>query len=323
MSIESDLRRWREAGLIDASTVDSIRAFERARSSEHQEKPGAAEALVYLGLAAVSIGAFVLGALLWSELTFAGRFSVLLVVGLVLSGFGVLLTSNASPSMQRGGSVALFAAVPLLAGAIATALNEADLAGERTFLLTGFAVAAIAIAAWVYSPRSMQVLALGPALGFACIGLVAEAVEGDAISERSALALSAGLIAALALAWLILTEIEFMRPARVARVLGAVALVGSLYAGSFHGDLQVLFELLVLLAAGGLVAVSVARGIFDYIAIGVAGLFLGGVTIILKRVPDPVVGALVLILAGALLIGAVLLLARWKPWRREEMGASS
>jgi hypothetical protein len=178
------------------------------------------------------------------------------------------------------------------------------------------------MAAWVYSPRSMQVLALGPAIAFASIGLVAEAVEGDAIGENSALAFSAGLLAVIAAAWLVLTEIEFIRPLLVARILGAVALTGSLYVGSFHGDLEALFEVLVILAAGALVAIAVWRGVFEYIAIGVAALFLGGVTIILKRVPDPVIGALVLILAGALLIGAVLLLARWKPWRRTEAEAA-
>jgi hypothetical protein len=321
VSIDNDLARWRDAGLIDKATADSIRSFERERSSKHEERPGVSEALVYLGLAAVTIGAFVLGALLWDELTFAARLAVLLVVGLVLGGFGVMLTASDSASLKRGGSVALFAAVPLLAGAAATVFHEADLAGERTFLLTGVVAASVAMAAWVYSPRSMQVLALGPAIAFASIGLVAEAVEGDAIGENSALAFSAGLLAVIAAAWLVLTEIEFIRPLLVARILGAVALTGSLYVGSFHGDLEALFEVLVILAAGVLVAIAVWRGVFEYIAIGVAALFLGGVTIILKRVPDPAIGALVLILAGALLIGAVLLLARWKPWRRAEAGA--
>ena len=78
-SWQSSLERWRDAGLLDPSTVERIQAFEASH-----EKPGQ---LRWPVLIAVAFGALMLGAgvLLfvaahWDELSPAGRFSLVLLM---------------------------------------------------------------------------------------------------------------------------------------------------------------------------------------------------------------------------------------------------
>src|SRR5688572_13489511 len=71
---EDDLRRWRDAGVIDVAAFDRIRAYEAQRSRSPRQGPTVTEALLYVGLAAFAVGGFTLGALLWEDLTTIARF---------------------------------------------------------------------------------------------------------------------------------------------------------------------------------------------------------------------------------------------------------
>jgi len=83
MDAGEHLRRWREAGLIDEAAAGRIAAFEREHAGERPaaagdagERPGALEALLYLGLAAAAAGIIVLVAMQWSELRPWSRLAV-------------------------------------------------------------------------------------------------------------------------------------------------------------------------------------------------------------------------------------------------------
>ncbi len=316
MSVDDDLQRWRDAGLIDSATASSIRKFEDERAKQHQDRPGVAEALLYVGLAAVGVGAIVLGALLWGELTTAARILVLAVPGVLLAILGGVLRNTREPAAARGGAMAWVLAVALLTGAVAVILNAADRPEEEVAFVAFSVAVVLALAAWVVAPTHAQVVALAISLAMWCLVAPFQADAVDIVSSDGPL-VSSILLVALGCIWIAVTEAGWMRPRVTARMLGGLGLAVGAYAGGFDSGARVAFETLVILAGAGLVALGVWRGAFAYVAFGVIALFLGGITIILRRVPDPAVGAMAVMVAGVLLVLAVLLLARWRPWERE------
>lgn len=321
MSLENDLQRWRAADLLDEATAERIRLFESQRHKEAGDRPSVTEALLYIGFVAIGVGAFTLGALLWEDLTTPARVVATLGPGLVAVLFGALMLPMASVPFRRGGSVAWFVAVPLLAATVAIVLEANDIDGENVFMATAVAAAALAAIAWVLSPTHPQILALGISLGMFAASIAVEAEQGGYVEERGQ-AIWAGLTIALSLAWLAATEAEWLSPKVSARLLGAVGLAGAAYIGGFDQEYQVLFEVAVIAAGVFLVAASVTRNAFVFMGPGVVALFLGAITIIMRRVPDPVVGALVVMLGGIGMIVTVLVLAKAKPWKRDGEPAS-
>jgi uncharacterized membrane protein len=77
ITLEERLERWREAGLIDAGTVDQIRAFERVRSSPTQSRWPVVVALAAGGVM-LSAGALLFVAAHWADLPPPARLGVLL-----------------------------------------------------------------------------------------------------------------------------------------------------------------------------------------------------------------------------------------------------
>lgn len=317
MSIDDDLQRWRDAGLIDSATATAIRKFEDTRAKQHQDRPGIAEALLYVGLTAVGVGAFLLGALLWEDLTTLARILVLAVPGVILAVLGGVLRNMREPAAARGGAMAWVLAVALLSGAVAVILNANDRPEEEVGFVTFTAAVVLALAAWVLAPTHAQVVALAASLAMWCLVAPIQADAVDIVNSDGPL-VPAMLLVALGIIWIGVTEAGWMRPRVTARMLGGLSLALGAYAGGFDSGARVAFETLVIVAGAGLIALGVWRGAFAYVAFGVIALFLGGITIILRRVPDPAVGAMVVMVAGVLLVVAVLLLARWRPWEREQ-----
>jgi uncharacterized membrane protein len=105
------VERWRDAGLIDAATVERIRSFE----SSH-EKPGQLRwpVLIAVGFGALMLGAGVLlfVAAHWDELSPSGRFSLVLLLVSVFHVAGAL-TASKSPVL----ATALHAIGTIAAGA--------------------------------------------------------------------------------------------------------------------------------------------------------------------------------------------------------------
>lgn len=318
---DDDLRRWREAGIVDDATADRIRDFEASRTVERSDNPTVTEALLYVGLVAIGVGAFLLGALLWEDLTMAARVAATAGPGLVAVLLGAMMLPMASPPMQRGGSVAWLLAVPLLAGSVAIVLDSNDVDSERVFLITALVATAIATIAWVISPTHPQIVAMGVGLGIFAASIAVEAEAGDYVEERGQ-AIWAGLTVCIALAWLAATELGWLKPKVSARLLGAIGLAGAAYVGGFDTEFQILFEVAVIVAGVLLVAGAVTRAAFVYMGPGVVALFLGAITIIMRRVPDPVIGALVVIVGGIALVVTVLVLNKVRPWERSRAAAA-
>jgi uncharacterized membrane protein len=92
-SWQAALERWHDAGLLDASTVDRIRAFEASH-----EEPGQLRwpVLIAVGFGALMLGAGVLlfVAAHWDQLSPASRFSLVLLLVAVFHVAGALASSR-------------------------------------------------------------------------------------------------------------------------------------------------------------------------------------------------------------------------------------
>src|SRR5690606_28048768 len=102
-------------------------------------------------------------------------------------------------------------------------------------------------------------------------------------------------------------------------LFGAMALAGPYQAGFIDDGLP--FGLLAFVVGAGLIALGVMRSSFVYVLVGVTGLFVVLVTFIFEHFEDDIGAPLALILSGAILIGAVLLLARFRPALRQRTPA--
>lgn len=308
--VDELLDRWRQAGVIDSDTAARIREYESNHAGTPAVRPGVSEALIYIGLAVVGVGALLLGALVWPTLDAWARVAVTGLPGMAALGLGFFLRDAEDAGMRRGGSLAWVLATALLSGCLAIVLYESGWDGDDAAL----AVAAVALAGtlvfWLLLPSHPQLVALAAAVWFLALALSIRSQGGE-------LGLFAGVLVAFAVAWLVLAELGILTPRGSARPLGALGLASGAFLLGLDDGLHGLFELVAFVAGGGLVALSVYRGSFAYMVVGIGLLFLAFVTFTLQRVPDPVLGALVLMFAGVLLVAAVLLLARWRPWRAE------
>jgi hypothetical protein len=312
LDIELRLEEWQTAGVIDADIARRLRGYEASRKSNASDasgRPGLLEALSYLGIAIVAVGVFIMVTVSWDDLAAWARVAVMAVPGGLGLAVGAALRNTAKPSLVRGGQVAWMVSVALLGGAVATAGANADLEPENTALLAGLVAAAIGAVLWTFAPSHPQVVALGAALGEVAFALGARSDENDLNS-----AVVGGTLIALGVAGLFLAERRWFVPQLSARGVSALAFAGGAFiAGVESGALEVLAP-----AAGvALVTLSVRRRTLIYMLVGVAVVFLGLVSTLTRHAGSPTTAAAGLIVLGALMLGVVLVLARWQPWERQ------
>lgn len=322
VDIEEHLSKWRTAGVIDAATESRIRAHESRDALETvgaDDRPGILEALAYLGIAVLAVGVIIMVTVSWDDLEPWARVAVMAIPGLLAIAVGATMRSSGRPGLVRGGHIAWMVAVALLGGAVATAAANADARDENVALYAGLVATVAAGVLWVFAPSHPQVLALGLSIGVVCFALGG---RSDDFSEAVA-----GLTLMVAgMAGVFVAERRWLVPMDTARAVSAAGLAmgayvagfergfdGSYFSGSFRSHP---FEVLSLVAAAFLIALSIRQRTLVYMLFGVAVAFLGMVTSLTRHAGSPTAAAAGLILIGALLLGVVLLLARWQPWER-------
>lgn len=321
--IDDLLQRWLTAGLIEQDTAERIRSFEAAQAAaaqrEEDDRPGVIEVLLYLGVAVLAVGVFALMAQNWPELHSGARLAALAVPTVVCLGGGALMRVSPEAGVRRAGQMAWLVAVALTAGTMAVFFNEYHPGGlefeddRETMLIIAAATAGLALLLWVLSPTHAQVLGLAAGVVF-----VAQALGNwpDDYSEGLAgvTLLTIGIVAVG------LVELGLLRPKETSQLLfGAMAMAGPYQAGFIENGLP--FELLSFVIGAALITLGIMRSSFIYVLVGVAGLFLVLVTFIFEHFEDDIGAPLALILSGAILIGAVLLLARFRPALRHRAAA--
>lgn len=307
-SLDDQLERWQAAGLIDGPTAGGIADFERGRTRLEPGGPSIAEAAVYLGVAVVVVGVVVLVGANWEEFRGGARIGVVGLPALLalLAGFGLRATGQ--QELDRGGSVAWLAAVALIALTAGVATNEAGWDEENTALAAVVAGAVSALGLWVLAPTDPQVLGVVASMGALSIGLGARTDDDQAAT--------AGLIAlALGVAAVASAELKRLTPVSSARLLSAALVAAGAYAVSVDDYGPAAMDLLVLMAGAGLIGLSILRAVFAYMAVGMAAVFVGLVTLIPQRIDDPTVAALALMVMGGALVASVIIVVKTRPWR--------
>jgi len=311
--------RWQAAGLLEAGQAERILAFEAAQAAREAEgageRPGVIEAVLYLGVAVVAVGAATLTAQNWQELRPWARIAALVGPALLLLGFGQLMRAQAQPAVRRASGVAWLAGVALIAGSAGVIGREAGWDGRDTALVAGAIAAALALALWVVQPAHTQVVALAGSLTL--LAIAAGAWADDVGPDTLVIGLLLALFGATGVA---LTELGSLGPRPTARLLGAAGVMFGLLLAAYFGDGGRRFwvELLLFAAGAGLIALGLLRAAFTYIGIAVTGTFAGLVAFIFRHFEDQLGAPVALLLSGVLVIAAALLLAHFRGRLRAE-----
>jgi hypothetical protein len=312
-SVSEHLKRWRDAGVLEPEAAARIEAYEREQRSgrKEDERPGALEALLYLGVVVLGVGVFALVAQQWDELESWARVMATAVPVLILLGAGLAMRLSNEPSLERGGQVAWLVAVALFAGALAVIVNEygpdsrsGDDDRDALHLIASGTVA-LALVLWVFSAAHAQVVALAGSLAF-----LAQSIGGwpDQFSEP----LAGFLLLVFGVAGLVLGELKWLTPRASTRFAFAVMTVAGPYQAGFSGDSEIVYELLTFVAAAGVLALGVWRGSFSLVVVGILGMFVALVTFIFEHFEDEIGAPVALMLSGGALVGAVLAIAAFR-----------
>ncbi len=302
------LDRWTTAGLIDAVAAERIRDFESARRLSASvppasNRPGAMEALLYLGFVILGAGAWALIAQGWSELEPWARVASLAIPMVLLLLAGAAMRLSGEPQLRRGSQAAWFVAVPLFAGLLGVLFDEygpgVDDNGNVLMVLSA-ATLTLACALWLFNPSHAQVAAMAGATAF-----LAETMGAfpDDYSTRFA---GVALLVAGA-AGVVLAEAGWLTPRRSARLLYALILVAGPYQAGFDGPIA--FEFLAGALATGVIALGVVREDFALVMAGVAVSFIVLITFIFEHFEDHLGAPLALMVSGGAVIAGVMLLA--------------
>lgn len=157
MSLESDLERWVNAGLLTNEQARAVDSFERQRRATHRASeapeqprriPPVAEALGYLGGTLGIVGLVLLIARSWSDLAALGRLGVAAAGTIVFVVAGILVRETSDPALARLRWflwLVATGAAGVFGGTLERQLSDAD-AGVRTAMVAAIAVTVLSFA---------------------------------------------------------------------------------------------------------------------------------------------------------------------------------
>ncbi|MGK2964579.1 MAG: DUF2157 domain-containing protein [Tepidiformaceae bacterium] len=308
-SLDDQLERWQQAGILDSATAARIQSFERGRTSVPvEDRPSIAEALVYLGVAVVAVGIIVMAAANWDSFESGARVAITALPAALALAAGFALRSTERPELERASTIAWLLAVALATAAAAVFAAEADWESEDALLLAAAVATAMSLALWTIQPTQPQLAGIAGSLTLVAIAIAARA-NNDQLPIWGVTEALFGLSA------LVLVEVGVLTPRLAGRPLfGLMLALGAYMAGAGDSPPELL-QALGVIAGALLIALSIYRGVFVYMVLGVGAVFFGLITLILRHIDDPTTAAFALMLMGGALVAGVLILARVRPWR--------
>jgi MFS family permease len=307
-SLGQMLQRWQEAGLLDFEAVSRILAFEKSREPERREGPGVVEALVYLGLAVVGVGVFVLAAVNWGDLPSWARVAVAGAPGVLSLPLGQALRTMAEPGLRRGGAMSWLVGGALITAAAIVAAHESDWRAENAVLAGGVVAGALGVLLWSFSKTIPQVVGLAAAAGLLSAGFGARFDDDNiplAIGFSLLLLNGAGVV--LVVTKLLVPRLPAHTLATIGLAVGVMFVCGG--AGNHAGDDNGAFAFgstLVLFAAAAVFLTE-----FEWLAPRELGRVWAGLGLALGSLmsgvePGPPAAELIAFIAGAFLVAASL-----------------
>ena len=300
-NLADKLREWVGAGLIDEAQAEAIRAHETAPTDERRV-PLIAEVLGYLGGSLALIAIFILVGEYWADLEVWAR---LLLVGAGTVTFlagGWFIKNVDNPAIGRLSSFSWALGtigVAFWFGLFGMDVLEAE--PETAFLIASIAGLIVGYVIYRRFPRSLQQILVGAAV----VGTVTSLLGHIDQMPEEFFGLAIWGIGA---AWLLLTWGDHLQPKVTGWILGSLAV---LLGPQFMRVGEAAWPMLLgLVAAGVLLAFSVALRNTILLGFGAAGIFLFVPQIIFEYFGDTIGVPLALFLTGVLLLGAALLVAR-------------
>jgi hypothetical protein len=300
MGLDQDLTRWVEEGIVTVDQADRIRSFESGRSEGSTSR--GIEALAYLGATLVLVALFMLGQELWDQFEEWGQFTLAVIIGGVLYTVGWALGRSSEAAVKRAQTFAWALVVPAVALAGAVLFFEILGLDDRDngvwIALLAFAAA---LALWWNRRSALQMVALAGSL----LATVVLTLTRFSNVPDWAFGLS---IFAIGAVWLLLTWGGVLTPVRTSYALGSL---GVLFI-AFPESNEMPWPLFGLLAALGLVAVSVRLSENVMLGLGVAGLFVYVPMLIFEWFGDSLGAVVALLISGLVLLGIVVGVVRYR-----------
>lgn len=304
-SLDVELERWRRAGLISSDQATSIHEFEAHRPPSSRTSL-VVEVLVYLGVAAVLGSAIALVAQQWDEFGVAGRLAFFLVLATTSGVGGWLLRGSENTPGTRAGSVLWLVSVAFAVGAGAVVADEYAPDRWQTPLIVAGPAWLLASRYWQSERRPLQLLA-------ATVTFVPVVLAGVDLVFGEITPTSAGTtMAVIGLIGIGVTPKGWVPPRRFAELFYALVLLFGLT--TMAGQPNALWaEVLGVLVAAGLLALSVNVRSVRFLGAGGVALFIFATMIIMRHFAERIGVPVSLLVSGIGLIGAAILVARLRP----------
>lgn len=305
-------------GLLAPGTEDRSRAVV-ARALTGKQPPSEAgglpklvEVVAYLGGALVIAAGFLFLMQSWDDLGDAGQVTFLAVVALVLGVAGAVTLGSqgqvATNDIRRRLSGTLLTGAALASGfAVGVAI---EVSTDRSFdelywpgLAGGLVVAIVSAIAYRFSSTAVGLVGM---LG----GALAAAINvADAVDGNESLWVGAAFFA-VAVLWLLLTELGVFDQQTIARTLGVAAALFGAQVATFSGDQDWVGYLLTAVVAAAGVWLYLVRLDWPYLAVAVIAVTL----VVPEAVSDWTEGSLGVV-GGVLVAGITLLAASFAGYR--------
>lgn len=294
MVSRDDLKRWVDAGLIDAGQAESISAFEESRRPEGQVGRGM-EAVAYLGASLVLVALGILASEFWDRLQPWGQFGLSAIVTAVLFVVGYFLGQSDEPAIDRAQMFSWLLTVAGVAMTVFVVFDRIlDFESQDTFLFVSLLSFVASAGLWFYRKSVLQIAAMGITAAITVVSLIEQIdTAPDWIFGLS--------LAALGTVWLLLTWGGVLKPVRTSYALGSI---GVLLIALPEGG-QMPWPLLGLLAGLILMALSVRLDQTVLLGLGVAGLFLYIPMTIFEWFGESLGVPVALLITGLVLLGVV------------------
>jgi uncharacterized membrane protein len=299
MGLADDLKRWMDAGLIDAGTADAIERFESERPGVGRVGRGM-EAVAYLGAVLILVALGILATEFWDRIQPWGKVTLSAAVTIVLFVAGLVLGRSEEPAVDRAQTFAWFLTVAAVALTAAVTMNEfAGTDQQDTFLYASVASLVVAIVLWWLRASVLQMVAMGATAGVTVVAAISHI--------ESAPEWAFGLaFAGVGLVWLLLTWRGVFRPPRTSYALAAIGILSI----SFPEGDALPWPLLGLGAALALMGLSVGLGENVLLGLGVAGLFVYIPMTIFELFGESLGVPVALLITGLVLLGVVVATVR-------------
>lgn len=291
MPLHNDLDRWREAGLIDEETAQSIAAFER----DEGEPPRWLEALAYIGAALLLGGSIAIVTRVWDDMGPGTVVALTMVATLVslLAGWAFGRAGNGVG--DRAQATTWFLATIGYSLSISIFVYEVlDLAEAPAYALVALSTFAVAAMLWFVRRSSLQMVAMA-------VAAAAAAIVPFPFFDEAPEWLFGATLATLGVVWIVATRRGFFRPRRTSYAMGAIGvLLISFPNGTAIGAL-----VLGTLVCIGLIALGSLWDEYALLGLGVAGLLWYPPALSLELFGDGAGFAVALIVSGAIVLTVV------------------